>query len=124
VPAWIIKRPELINVRNIGTAIDPQVRRCMIEILTPARFVAEGGAVRVSTDETGVLWRQRWRWEAWAARRSDQRVAGTRRHVSPLLPAGAGDGALGARGRGVDVRDDRAPLSSGRAYVSALSSLI
>ena len=39
VPAWIIKRPELINVRNIGTAIDPQVRRCMIEILTPARFV-------------------------------------------------------------------------------------
>ncbi len=67
VPAWIIKRSELINVRNIGTALDPQVRRCMIEILTPARFVAEGGAMRVSTDETGVLWRQRWRWEAWAA---------------------------------------------------------
>ena len=39
----------------------------MIEMLTPARFIAEGGAYRVSQDETGVLWRQRWRWEAWAA---------------------------------------------------------
>ena len=53
-------------MRNIGTAIDPQVRRCMIEIITPARFIGDGGACRVSQDETGVLWRQRWRWEAWA----------------------------------------------------------
>ena len=39
----------------------------MIEVLTPERFIAEGGAYRVSQDETGTLWRQRWRWEAWAA---------------------------------------------------------
>jgi hypothetical protein len=67
VPRWIIERPELISVRAISAALDPQIRRCMIEILTPERFIGEGGAYRVSQDETGVLWRQRWRWEAWAA---------------------------------------------------------
>jgi hypothetical protein len=67
VPRWIIERPELVTVRTIGTAQDPQVRRCMIDILTPERFIATGGAYRVAEDETGVLWRQRWRWEAWAA---------------------------------------------------------
>jgi hypothetical protein len=67
VPPWIIDRPERINVRTIAANHDPQIRRCMIDILTPQRFIAEGGAYRVSHDETGVLWRQRWRWEAWAA---------------------------------------------------------
>jgi hypothetical protein len=67
VPSWIIDRPERINVRSIAANHDPQIRRCMIDILTPQRFIAEGGAYRVSQDETGVLWRQRWRWEAWAA---------------------------------------------------------
>jgi uncharacterized protein DUF6745 len=67
VPPWIIERPELVSVRAIAAAQDPQVRRCMIEVMTPQRFIAEGGAYRVSQDETGVLWRQRWRWEAWAA---------------------------------------------------------
>ena len=67
VPPWIIERPELVSVRTIGAAMDPQVRRCMIEIMTPERFIAQGGAYRVSQDETGILWRQRWRWEAWAA---------------------------------------------------------
>lgn len=67
VPAWIIDRPERISVRAIGANHDPQIRRCMIDIFTPQRFVAEGGAYRVSQDETGILWRQRWRWEAWAA---------------------------------------------------------
>jgi hypothetical protein len=67
VPAWIIERPQLVNVRTIGAAQDPQVRRCMIEVMTPERFIREGGAYRISQDETGILWRQRWRWEAWAA---------------------------------------------------------
>ena len=39
----------------------------MIDILTPQRFIEQGGAYRVAQDETGILWRQRWRWEAWAA---------------------------------------------------------
>ena len=67
VPPWLIERPDFITVRSIAAAHDPQIRRCMIDIFTPERFIAEGGAYRVSQDETGVLWRQRWRWEAWAA---------------------------------------------------------
>ena len=67
VPSWIIERPELVTVRAIAAAQDPQIRRCMIDVLTPERFIADGGAYRVAQDETGVLWRQRWRWEAWAA---------------------------------------------------------
>jgi Domain of unknown function (DUF6745) len=67
VPHWIIERRELVTVRTIGEAQDPQIRRCMIDILTPERFIATGGAYRVAEDEAGVLWRQRWRWEAWAA---------------------------------------------------------
>ncbi|HJU32912.1 MAG TPA: hypothetical protein VJ740_15720 [Hyphomicrobiaceae bacterium] len=67
VPRWVIERPELVTVRAIASVQDPQVRRCMIEVLTPERFIANGGACRVAQDETGILWRQRWRWEAWAA---------------------------------------------------------
>jgi hypothetical protein len=67
VPRWIIEQPGFLSVRTIAAATDPQVRRCMIDIFTPQRFIAEGGAYRVSHDETGTLWRQRWRWEAWAA---------------------------------------------------------
>jgi hypothetical protein len=67
VPGWIIERSELLNVRTIAAATDPQIRRCMIDIFTPERFVREGGAYRVAQDETGILWRQRWRWESWAA---------------------------------------------------------
>jgi len=67
VPRWIIERRDLVTVRTVASAQDPQIRRCMIDILTPERFIAGGGAYRVAEDETGVLWRQRWRWEAWAA---------------------------------------------------------
>jgi len=67
VPRRLIERPDTIDVRAIDAAHDPQIRRCMIDIMTPQRFVEEGGAQRVMQDETGVLWRQRWRWEAWAA---------------------------------------------------------
>jgi hypothetical protein len=67
VPGRLIERPDLIDVRAIDSAHDPQIRRCMIDIMTPQRFIAEGGAHRVAEDDTGILWRQRWRWEAWAA---------------------------------------------------------
>jgi hypothetical protein len=90
VPEWIIERPELIDVRRISTALDPQVRRCMIDIFTPARFVAEGGALRVSQDETGVLWRQRWRWEAWTAvevTNGSPEPDGTYKHYFLQVPA-------------------------------------
>jgi hypothetical protein len=67
VPARLIEQPKSIDVRTIEAAHDPQIRRCMIDIMTPQRFIEQGGAYRVVEDETGVLWRQRWRWEAWAA---------------------------------------------------------
>jgi hypothetical protein len=67
VPARLIEQPESIDVRLVEAAHDPQIRRCMIDIMTPQRFIEQGGAYRVVEDETGVLWRQRWRWEAWAA---------------------------------------------------------
>jgi hypothetical protein len=67
VPGRLIERPDLIDVRAIDGAHDPQIRRCMIDILTPQRFIEQGGAQRVAEDDTGILWRRRWRWEAWAA---------------------------------------------------------
>jgi hypothetical protein len=67
VPGRLIERPDLVDVRAIDAAHDPQIRRCMIDIMTPQKFIEQGGAHRVVEDDTGILWRQRWRWEAWAA---------------------------------------------------------
>lgn len=67
VPGRLIERPDTIDVRAIDAAHDPQIRRCMIDIMTPQRFIEEGGAHRITEDDAGILWRQRWRWEAWAA---------------------------------------------------------
>lgn len=60
VPAWMIEHPERITPDTVADAIDPVLRNCMIEIMTPERFVRMGGANRVSEDETGVLWRKLW----------------------------------------------------------------
>lgn len=90
VPRWIIERPELVTVRAIASAQDPQIRRCMIDVLTPERFIAGGGAYRVSQDDTGILWRQRWRWEAWAAVEVVNGTAepdGTHKHYFLQVPA-------------------------------------
>jgi hypothetical protein len=67
IPERLIEQRDGIDVRSIEGVHDPQIRRCMIDILTPQRFIEQGGAYRVAQDETGILWRQRWRWEAWAA---------------------------------------------------------
>ncbi|MBX9589302.1 MAG: hypothetical protein K2X43_08355 [Hyphomonadaceae bacterium] len=67
LPARIIEQRERIDVRSIEAAHDPQIRRCMIDVMTPQRFIEQGGAYRVAQDDVGILWRQRWRWEAWAA---------------------------------------------------------
>ena len=39
----------------------------MIEIMTPARFIANGGARMAARDSTGTLWLTRWAFDAWAA---------------------------------------------------------
>lgn len=60
VPAWAIEHPETITPWSIANTFDPMLRNSLIEIMTPERFVREGGASRVSQDETGILWRKLW----------------------------------------------------------------
>lgn len=68
VPRRLIEQPEQITLAAIDGADNVQVRRCMIEIMTPERYVRLGGAVRVAEDETGILWRRIWlSFDAWAA---------------------------------------------------------
>jgi hypothetical protein len=91
VPYWIIERPERITLASIDDELDVQVRRCMIEIMTPQRYVALGGAVRVAEDETGVLWRRAWLgFDAWAAVEvinATPEPDGTRKHFFLQVPA-------------------------------------
>src|SRR5262245_53620139 len=55
VPARIIDRPEQISTHSIDKEPDVRIRHCMIEIMTPQRYVANGGAIKVAQDETGIL---------------------------------------------------------------------
>jgi len=67
VPSWMIERPDSITLSAIDRQENVQVRRCMIEIMTPERYVTSGGAVRIAGDETGILWRRIWLpADAWA----------------------------------------------------------
>lgn len=72
VPAWVITAPQDITLDWIDAQIDPTVRRAMIDILTPARFVEAGGAACVMRDATGALWARKWSYrgaviDSWAA---------------------------------------------------------
>jgi hypothetical protein len=60
VPSWMIERPDSITPSAIDRQDNVQVRRCMIEIMTPERYVASGAALRVAEDATGILWRRIW----------------------------------------------------------------
>jgi hypothetical protein len=68
VPGALIEKPDTITLERIDQELDIIVRRCMIEIITPKRFIRMGGASRASQDETGILWKKSW-WngDAWAA---------------------------------------------------------
>ena len=91
VPRWIIEHKDRITLAAIDDQIDVQVRRCMIEIMTPERYVALGGATRVAEDETGILWRRNWlAADAWAAVEvvnATPEPDGTRRHFFLQVPA-------------------------------------
>jgi hypothetical protein len=91
VPRWVIDRPEGISLASIDAEQNVQVRRCMIEIMTPERYVALGGAERVAEDETGILWRKTWlAFDAWAAVEvvnATPEPDGTRRHFFLQVPA-------------------------------------
>ena len=91
VSARLIERPEQISIRAIDKEPDNRIRRCMIEIMTPERYVANGGAVRIAEDESGILWRKTW-WasvDAWAAVEvinGTPEPDGTRKHYFLQVP--------------------------------------
>jgi hypothetical protein len=62
----------------------------MIEIMTPQRYVALGGAAPVAEDETGILWRRSWlASDAWAAVEvinATPEPDGTRKHFFLQVP--------------------------------------
>jgi hypothetical protein len=60
VPAWAIEHPDQITLSGIDDTFDPVSRNCLIDIMTPERFIKAGGATRVATDDTGVQWRKHW----------------------------------------------------------------
>jgi hypothetical protein len=91
VPGWVIAHKDRITLAAIDAEIDVQIRRCMIEIMTPERYIALGGATRIAEDETGVLWRRNWlAADAWAAVEvvnATPEPDGTRRHFFLQVPA-------------------------------------
>jgi hypothetical protein len=91
VPRAIIERTEEITLAAIDAQTNVQVRRCMIEIMTPQRYIAKGGAIRFAEDETGILWRKTWlASDAWAAVEvinGTPEVDGTRKHYFLQVPA-------------------------------------
>jgi hypothetical protein len=91
VPPWVIRQSEKITLDTIDAEPDVQIRRCMIEIITPQRYVALGGPVRVAADEAGILWRKAWQtFDAWAAVEvinATPEPDGTRKHFFLQVPA-------------------------------------
>ena len=67
IPEFAIKSPSAVTLRHIDLAESGPQRRCLIEIMTPQRFVALKGAVCVAEDRFGKLWLRNWRLDAWAA---------------------------------------------------------
>jgi hypothetical protein len=72
VPAWAIEHPERITLSTLDGTLDPVLRRCLIEIMTPERLIASGAAKRLSRDETGTLWGMTWQYrgvtlDKWSA---------------------------------------------------------
>jgi hypothetical protein len=74
----MVERPETITDRAVDAQMDETLRDTMIDIMTPERFIATGGALRVSSDETGILWRRIWSYRGirigtWSAVEIDDR---------------------------------------------------
>jgi hypothetical protein len=90
LPRALIECPKRITPAAIDGQTNVQIRRCMIEIMTPRRYVAEGGAKRIAEDETGILWRRTWlAHDAWAAVEvinATPELDGSRKHYFLQVP--------------------------------------
>jgi len=67
IPPEVAAELPTLTVARIHEEANAEVRRVMVEYYGFDRYLREADATRVHEDETGILWRQRWRWEAWAA---------------------------------------------------------
>jgi hypothetical protein len=68
----MIDDPQHITLDWIDAETAPAVRHAMIDIFTARRFVSEGGADCVVSDERGTLWLRKWTYrgaviDVWAA---------------------------------------------------------
>lgn len=91
VPRWMIEQREQITPNIIDRERNPIIRHCMIDIMTPERFIASGAATRMADDKAGVLWRRHWLdWsDAWAAVEvinGTPEPDGTRKHYFLQVP--------------------------------------
>ncbi len=95
VPKWTIEHPGQITLSDLAATLDPVVRNCMIEIMTPQRFVELGGPGRVAKDETGTLWCKWWSYRGvtmgtWTAVEVENGTAGhdgSRQHHFLRVPS-------------------------------------
>jgi hypothetical protein len=62
VPRWAVEHPERISPAAIAAEIEGPVRRSLIDIMTPERFVARDPSICSSCDDTGTLWTKHWRY--------------------------------------------------------------
>lgn len=53
----IIEHPEAITAARITNERNNEIRRIMLERMTPARYIKEAGATMVHRDDWGTLWR-------------------------------------------------------------------
>jgi hypothetical protein len=88
LPPWIIDEPHRITLRWIDAQIDPLIRRAMIDIFTPERFVGAGGADCLASDSTGTLWGRKWSYlgsviDTWTAVEFPTRGGGRSFHCVP-----------------------------------------
>lgn len=91
VPAWMILHPERIQAYLVERERNPVIRHCMIEIMTPRRYIESGAPSRFAVDDVGTLWRKQWLdWrDAWAAVEvinGTPEPDGTRKHYFLQVP--------------------------------------
>lgn len=60
LPRWVIEDSDYITAHLIESQQDTVLRRCLIEIMTPERYIKSSGAKCISEDQTGKLWQRPW----------------------------------------------------------------
>ncbi|MGE3709087.1 MAG: DUF6745 domain-containing protein [Hyphomicrobiaceae bacterium] len=87
---WMIEQPDWIDLTRNEREPDPVIRHCLVDIMTPERFIRSGYACRVAADETGTLWQRSWRfggiWAAVEVVNGTPEPDGTKKHYFLTVP--------------------------------------